>query len=150
MEQRIEKWNKWLEKIDQDVSFLLSNRSIFRKVQKIVDNNPKIQSPNVFYAFLADTYVAFAAMAVLRQLKFHRDSISFAGLLQEIIETPYVLSRAGYATLGWYLKKPADTRSRNDNIILNVLSAQPTEFICNAFDNNNHLFSCDRPRVPVA
>lgn len=56
MEQRIEKWNKWLEKIDQDVSFLLSNQSIFRKFQKIVDNNPKIQSPNVFYAFLADTY----------------------------------------------------------------------------------------------
>jgi len=99
MEQRFEKWNNWLDNIDNDVCLLSSNRSIFREIQKIVDNNPQIQTPNLFYSFLGDTYVAFTVMTVRRQIKSHKDSISFAGLLQEIIDTPCVLSRERFVDL---------------------------------------------------
>ncbi len=99
MEQRFEKWNNWLDEIDNDVCLLSSNRTIFREIQEIVDNNPKIQTPNLFYSFLRDTYVACTVMAVRRQIKSHKDSISFAGLFQEIIGTPCVLSRGRFVDL---------------------------------------------------
>ena len=99
MEQRFEKWNNWLDKIDVDVCRLISNRTIFREVQEIIDNNPKIQSPNLFYAYLEDTYVAFTAMAVRRQIKPHKNCISFTGLLREIIDTPCVLSRERFTNM---------------------------------------------------
>lgn len=99
MEHRFEKWNNWFENIDEDVCVLISNQAIFKQIQEIVDNNPKIQQPNLFYTFIADTYVAFTVMAIRRQIKFHKESISFAGLLKEIIETPHILTRKRFVDL---------------------------------------------------
>ena len=99
MDQRFQKWEKWLETIRYEVMDLVRSKHIFWKLGDIVKNNPKIQKPNLFYKFAGDTYFAYAVMGIRRQIKPHKDSISFAGLLPEMVETPCVLSRERFVAL---------------------------------------------------
>lgn len=99
MDEKFKKWDKWLDTIYQEVWKLVANQDSFSKVWSIVDQNPKIQKPNSFYEFLDDTYAAYSISAIRRQIKPQKDSISFVGLLEEIIETPAVLSKKRFAAL---------------------------------------------------
>ena len=99
MDQKFEKWERWLDKIYDQIVDLVTTQCIYSKVWDIVDWNPKIQKPNSFYKFLDDTYAAYGISAVRRQIKPHKDSISFVGLLKEIIITPDVLSRERFVGL---------------------------------------------------
>ncbi|MCY4566722.1 MAG: hypothetical protein OXD49_00310 [Candidatus Poribacteria bacterium] len=99
MDQRLKKWEKWLEAIRYEVMDLVRSKHIFWKLGDIVKNNPKIQKPNSFYKFAGDTYFAYGVMGIRRQIKPHRNSISFAGLLHEIVKTPYILSRERFVAL---------------------------------------------------
>jgi hypothetical protein len=93
MDGRLKKWLGWLEVIEKDIQQLLIRQYIFWEVQDIIKNNKDIQIPSVFYEYLGQTYIAYIAMGIRRQVKNHKDSISFARLLKEISETPRVLSR---------------------------------------------------------
>lgn len=93
MNDRFEKWDRWLNDIEYEVTDLLRYRHIFHEVNAIVNSNPKIQKPSSFYEFLGHSYAAFALMGIRRQAKIHKDSISFARLLKEICKTPEILSR---------------------------------------------------------
>ncbi|MCY4552676.1 MAG: hypothetical protein OXC79_03295 [Candidatus Poribacteria bacterium] len=99
MEQKFKKWEKWLDEIYNEVVDILTNQRSFSEVWAIVNGNPKLQKPNSFYKFLNDTYAAYGVSAVRRQIKPHKDSISFIGLLKEIITTPEVLSRKRFVDL---------------------------------------------------
>ncbi|RKU31845.1 hypothetical protein C6497_00765 [Candidatus Poribacteria bacterium] len=99
MDQKLEKWEKWLKSIRYEVMDLVRSKHIFWKLGDIVKNNPKIQKSNSFYEFAGDTYIAYSVIGVRRQIKPHRDSISFVGLLQEIVEMPCVLSRERFVAL---------------------------------------------------
>lgn len=78
---------------------LVRSKHIFWELGSIAKNNPKIQKPNSFYQFVAETYFAYAVIGVRRQIKHHKNSISFAGLLREIVEMPCVLSRKRFTAL---------------------------------------------------
>src|SRR2546426_7612992 len=69
------------------------------EVQKIIRSNKNIQKPSSFYRYLGDTYVSYITIGIRRQIKIDRQSISFARLLSEIIETPSVLSRDYFKSL---------------------------------------------------
>jgi len=99
MDNRFDKWNKWLDVIYSEITSLSVNRNIFWEVQDIIKNNPKIQKPSSFYEFLGSVYVVSALMGVRRQVKIDKDSISFARLLKEICDTPEVLSRNRFVAL---------------------------------------------------
>lgn len=99
MDSKLEKWLRWFDTIQSDIQQLLIHRDIFWEVQKIVRSNPKIQKPTSFYHYLGQTYIAYIAIGIRRQVKIHKDSISFAGLLSEMIETPSAVSRAYYKSL---------------------------------------------------
>ncbi len=99
MDNRFNKWNKWLDIIYLEIRSLSVNRNIFWEVQNIIKNNPKIQKPSSFYEFLGSTYVVSALMGVRRQIKINKDSISFAKLLKEICDTPEILSRDRFVAL---------------------------------------------------
>jgi hypothetical protein len=99
MDNRFNKWNKWLDVIYLEIRSLSVNRNIFWEVQNIIKNNPKIQKPSSFYEFLGSTYVISALMGVRRQIKINKDSISFAKLLKEICATPEILSRDRFVVL---------------------------------------------------
>jgi hypothetical protein len=99
MDNRFDKWNKWLDSIYWEITNLSRYRNIFWEVQGIIKNNPRIQKQSSFYEFLGVSYVAFVLMGIRRQVKIHKDSISFARLLKEIYETPEVLSRTRFVAL---------------------------------------------------
>lgn len=99
MNTRLNKWIKWLKVIHDDIQSLLVTRNIFWEVQKIIKNNKDIQKPSAFYQYLGDTYVAYATIAIRRQVKSDKQSISFARLLAEISDDPVILSRSYYKKL---------------------------------------------------
>ena len=99
MDNRFNKWNKWLDVIYLEIRSLSVNKNIFWEVQNIIKNNPKIQKPSSFYEFLGNTYVISALMGIRRQIKSDEDSISFAKLLKEICDTPEILSRNRFVAL---------------------------------------------------
>ena len=111
MEQKFQKWEKYLKSIRYEVTNLVRSKHIFGKLRDIVKDNPKIQKPNSFYEFAAETYFASAVMGIRRQIKPHKDSISFVGLLQEIVKMPCVLSRKRFVSL---YEKDAQSEANHD------------------------------------
>jgi hypothetical protein len=102
MDQKLEKWLRWLKVVYGDITQLLIKRDIFLKVQEIIKSNKNIQKPSSFYRYLGDTYVAYITMGIRRQIeidKKRRQSVSFAHLLSEIIEMPSLLSREYYRSV---------------------------------------------------
>ena len=93
MEQRYNKWKKWLKIIEKEITDLHRYQHIFDETNKIVNNNASIQKPSSFYEFLSKAYVALIVMGIRRQIKIDNQSISFARLLKEIIETPEIITR---------------------------------------------------------
>ena len=98
MDQKFEKWNKWICTIYEDVVKLVEHQQIFGKVQDIIKANPEIQKPNEFYRFLEDTYGAFIAIGIRRQIKPQKGG-SLVGLLEDIRENPSVLPRSRFVEL---------------------------------------------------
>lgn len=94
--QKVEKWIRWIDAIAEDVQGILAHRQVYDGVGDLVRDNTAIQKPSAFYDLVGQGYTALAVMAIRRQTKVHKDSVSLAGLLSEIEESPECL------TLEWY------------------------------------------------
>lgn len=99
MKQKIEKWDRWLNKIEEEVTWLLVAKDIFWEVQYIVSSNPSIQKSSSLYSFLATGYANSCLMGVRRLTKESRNSISFMGLLRDIHDNYELLSKAYFVSL---------------------------------------------------
>ena len=99
MRNKREKWIRWLKIIHDDVTELLVKQNIFWEVQGMIKSNKALHKPSSFYQYLGDTYVAYVCMGIRRQVKINNQSISFAGLLGDIIENPSALSRKYFVSL---------------------------------------------------
>ncbi len=75
------------------------HRYIFWEVSKIIQANPKIQSPSLFYSLLKNTYITDMAIGIRRQLDPHPHAISLANLLRELVKYPKVLTRKWFVSL---------------------------------------------------
>lgn len=93
MEQRLEKWNNWVVQIRDDVVRLIRYRNIFEEIIDIGNKNPYLRNheQNPLVEYIHNTYVAFIANTLRRQLKREHHS-SFSQLLYELAETPKLLS----------------------------------------------------------
>ena len=99
MQNKYDKWKKWLTVIESEITNLHRYQNIFNEVQEIIENNKLIQKPSSFYEFLAKSYVALIVMGIRRQIKIDKDSISFARLLAEIVENPQVITRETFVAM---------------------------------------------------
>jgi hypothetical protein len=99
MDPKLRKWLNWLRVIHDEVQHLLISQNIFWEVQNIIVTNPRLHQPSAFYSYLGNTYVSHAVMGVRRQLKADKQSISFVRLLEEIVDSPQILSREYYVGL---------------------------------------------------
>lgn len=100
MDQRFEKWKRWLvDEIRWEIVELVTNKHIFWEIQGMIKRNPNIQKPNSFFRFIGQTYYDYGVIAVRRQIKCDTQSISFVRLLKEIIETPHLLTRERFVNL---------------------------------------------------
>jgi hypothetical protein len=99
MDSKLKNWLQWLKVVHDDIQQLLIKRNIFWEVQDIIKNNGELHKASSFYSYLGDTYVAYIAIGIRRQIKIDIQSISFARLLTELAKTPVVLSRKYYISL---------------------------------------------------
>jgi len=99
MDQKLTKWIRWLKVVRGDIEQLLIKRHIFWEVQEMIDSNSELHKPSSFYSFLGDTYIAYVAIGIRRQVKVDNKSVSFARLLNEIETCPEILSREYYTGL---------------------------------------------------
>jgi len=104
MDNRIAKWIRWLDVIEWNVQSLVLYKHMFWEIQGIISANPNVQLNSAFHRYMGDTYVAFAAMGVRRQLKIDSQSISMARLLCELGNDPKRI------TLDYYLGLQPDSR----------------------------------------
>ena len=93
------KWDGWLDDILADVRGLLVSQDIFWEVQKIIEANPCIHTPSLFYKWMAGIYGSSVTVGIRRQQDGDRDSVTLRRLLEEIQDNPQVLSRDRYVAL---------------------------------------------------
>lgn len=99
MDPRLEKWLRWLDVIKTEIQDLVVAKHTFREVQKMIAANTKLQTSNSFYRYFTSTYVSHTVIGLRRQIKTDPQSISLALLLQEMEQTPEVLSRKYFVSL---------------------------------------------------
>ena len=99
MNQKLEKWLRWLEIIHRDAEELLDNQYLFSAYIGIIKNNPKIQEPSDFHWWVRDNYVNSVAMSIRRQVDTDSDVITFGKLLKEIQETPQTITKEWHRSL---------------------------------------------------
>ena len=94
MKEKLQKWERWVDAIHDDMVRSANSRHIYEKTQQIVLDNPTLaDGSTVFFNCLVKWYVDSAVMGLRRQVKIKDESISLAGLLKDISENPHLLSR---------------------------------------------------------
>jgi hypothetical protein len=99
MQQKYNKWVRWIETICAEVEQLCHLEHIFLEVQEIIYANPSLPNRNSFYGFLNHGYTALGVMGVRRQVKQQKDSISLASLLNDIQDNPEIISLQKFKSL---------------------------------------------------
>lgn len=100
MKEKLQKWGKWVDAIYNDMVRLAMSRKIYEETRQIIQSNPALaHGPFVFFDCLERWYIDSAVMGLRRQLKIKDDSISLAGLLQDISENSHLLSRTYFVSL---------------------------------------------------
>lgn len=87
-DQRIEKWQRWLDKpIKNGVITLHHHRQIWREIGNIIKENGNLPD-SVFWQYHRDLYGITQAIAIRRQADLHPDVASLAKLLMELRDNP--------------------------------------------------------------
>jgi hypothetical protein len=100
MKEKLQKWERWIEAIYDDMVSSANSRKIYEETRQIVVANPTLaDGSTVFFNCLVRWYVDSAVMGLRRQLKINGESISLAGLLKDISKNPHLLSRTHFLSL---------------------------------------------------
>lgn len=95
--QKIEKWERWIEHIQDDVIYLLGSRQTYKSYGEIVRSNQEIMKDGPsLHSWVRSNYVTFVSMAIRRQLDTDSDSISLARIIADIRDNPGDLTRADF------------------------------------------------------
>jgi hypothetical protein len=102
---RVEKWQRWLEPLQNDVTSLHVNREIWNCMAQTIDANPDIPR-SVALVFIRSNYVTSQAVAIRRLAEPSSRVVSFAGLLTEIAQCPEDLTAASVLPAGSARERP--------------------------------------------
>ncbi|MBI4547890.1 MAG: hypothetical protein HY707_07920 [Ignavibacteriae bacterium] len=116
-DSRKDKWERWLNIIQNDLYELLMLRYVFLEVQKIIKANRKIQTDGYFYDWVAITYSKTASVCVRRQLDTDSRTITLGRLLSEIQRTPAILSLSRFESM---YTQGLSTRTEEQRIFYNL------------------------------
>ena len=108
MDHKLQKWIKWLDVIKVEISELLIGRNIFWQMLELIESNQVSKGKLILGHYLCSSYVSHVVMGIRRQIKIdkhkQKQNISFARLLEEIIENPELISREYFK--GLYINSP--------------------------------------------
>jgi hypothetical protein len=93
------RWLRWWKVIHRDIVLLAHNRDLYRQVGKMIDANPAIQVPSVFYDWMRRAYLADQTSAIRRLADHRKDVVSLRRLIAEIADHPEVISRRRFVGL---------------------------------------------------
>jgi hypothetical protein len=79
-----EKWVKWLDRINDDITLLHADRQIWREMMNLLQAKEQIPERDFIMNWITQQSVAALAMGIRRQRDKRTDVISLARLLQEI------------------------------------------------------------------
>jgi hypothetical protein len=95
--QKLQKWERWITPIQDDVIYLLGSRQTYKSYGEIVKANQDVMNGGPsFHSWVRSNYVTFVSMAIRRQLDTDNDSISLARLISDIRDNPGDLTRADF------------------------------------------------------
>ncbi|CAN5240967.1 hypothetical protein BH18GEM1_BH18GEM1_08150 [soil metagenome] len=106
VEEKIEKWQQWIQTIEEDVRGLLIQAHIFHEIQDIIRANPALDQPSSFYSWMGAVHASSCAVGVRRQADKRRDVICLTRLLKEIEADDHLLHRE------WFLSLYTDPKVR--------------------------------------
>jgi hypothetical protein len=95
MKQKLEKWQREIVRIREAVVRLADYRRWNRVYEAIVNANPRLIPGTPVLNYFRNVYGDYAVMAIRRQAKPHRDSVSLLGLLEDIA------ANASFITRNW-------------------------------------------------
>lgn len=72
---KIDKWVRWMDRIEDEAVEIATNRGVFRDINQILDANPDIPDSD-FFPFWAGNYGRSQAVAVRRQTDVSGQSIT--------------------------------------------------------------------------
>lgn len=93
------KWRRWLERIGDDVGWLLTSHDIFEEIIKILKFNKNIQAPALLHRWMTDNYAARISLGIRRLSDHDKRAISLYRLIKEIGDNPDALTR------NWFISK---------------------------------------------
>ena len=88
-----------MDVLHDEIRELVRDSTMFREVQAIVRDNPRIQWPTVYSRYIGKIYRSYALAGLDRQYRPQENGVSFVGLLDEIAEAPQELSLKYYCSL---------------------------------------------------
>lgn len=97
-DSRYDKWCRWLEEIDRELTDVFLNRSVWRGVDEILRKNPDLP-PSHYFTFQALNYATTEAVAVRRQAEVDPRVVTLGRLIDEISSNPSVMSRQRHVAL---------------------------------------------------
>lgn len=107
-EQMIAKWRDQLKRVEVEIVTLHHSRSIYRRLFKIVDANPRIQKPNALYEWLHLSYVTYASTAIRRLIDDHKDAVSLSNLVRSMSANESVITRK------WFVSRYTEPLCKTD------------------------------------
>lgn len=103
-------WRTWTEditRIKKETVYVFENRYVFRRLQEIIRDNPKLKAEaGFFYEWLLGMYGRDMVLAVGRELDKHTEVINLIQLMYQIIQRPDVVGWERYCRM--HNIKPGD------------------------------------------
>jgi hypothetical protein len=105
-----EKWLRWLEIIDKDVTTLVVNRMAWRGITRATRDRTPPLPPSFLFEYFGHTYAFTQGAGIRRQAEIAPDVATLALLLAEIANDPERISREF-----WVSRYPWGQQWRGDN-----------------------------------
>jgi hypothetical protein len=93
------KWRLRLPSLITDLSDLLGKRALFRDLQEVARQNPKVLSPGAFFSWMTVNYLTAVNIGVRRLTDTRADVRSLWRLLYEVLGHPGVVNRRANRTI---------------------------------------------------
>jgi hypothetical protein len=90
------RWVRWWRVLFDDIKTIAHHRDLYRQVAAMVEQNPALHVPSVFYDWMQRAYWMGQAVAIRRLVDWDSRSISLIRLIDQISDHPEVLSRRRY------------------------------------------------------
>jgi hypothetical protein len=90
---KFSRWKRQFKVIKNSVRDIAFRRFIYREVTRIIEKNAQLNVPSAFYDWMRIVYVTDMTISIRRLVDWHKDTISFVRLMEEIMKQPDVITR---------------------------------------------------------